>query len=87
MLLEFHMLAHHGIIFAESHFFRNIARVFPGHIIVTGSSRADEFDFYNCRLRHISGSLIKIPKYVRGKYSYSLSSQVKAVKNTDKSIF
>jgi len=47
MFFKFHMLAHNRIIFAESHFFRNIAGIFLCYLIVTGPCRADQFDFYN----------------------------------------
>ena len=49
---ELDMLAHDGVIFAESQLFRLIARVFLGDIEKAGVSGAEQFDFYSGWLRH-----------------------------------
>ena len=52
VFLEFDMLAHNRIIFFHDHFFGHGARVFLRNIIKARSSRAFQFDFNGCRLRH-----------------------------------
>jgi hypothetical protein len=49
---ELDMLAHDGVVFAEGHFFRGIARVFLGYIEKASVSRAEQFDFDSGWLRH-----------------------------------
>ena len=49
---ELDMLAHDGVIFAESKLFRLIARVFLSNIEKAGVSGAEQFDFYSGWLRH-----------------------------------
>jgi hypothetical protein len=46
------MLAHDGVVFAEAHFFRGIARVFLGYIEKASVSCAEQFDFDSGWLRH-----------------------------------
>ena len=50
--LELDMLAHDGIVFAERHFFGDVARVFLGHIEKAGVSSTDQLDFDRGWLRH-----------------------------------
>jgi hypothetical protein len=50
--LELDMLTHDGIIFAESHFFRGVPRVFLCDIEKAGVSGADQADFDSGWLRH-----------------------------------
>jgi hypothetical protein len=49
---ELDMLAHDGVVFAEGHFFRGIARVFLGYIEKASVSCAEQFDFDSGWLRH-----------------------------------
>jgi hypothetical protein len=49
---ELDMLAHDGVVFAERHLFRGIARVFLGYIVKASVSGADQFDFDSGWLRH-----------------------------------
>jgi hypothetical protein len=52
--LEFHVLAHHGIIFLHGKFFRLGARILLGHIEVTGVSSRRQLDLDNVTLGHNS---------------------------------
>jgi hypothetical protein len=45
------MLAHDGVVFAEGHFFRGIARIFLGYIEKASVSSAEQFDFDSGWLR------------------------------------
>jgi hypothetical protein len=49
---ELDMLAYDGVVFAEAHFFRGIARVFLSYIEKASVSSAEQFDFDSGWLRH-----------------------------------
>jgi hypothetical protein len=51
-LVENHMLANHGIVFAERKFFRVLAGVFLGHIIKARIGRTNELNQYDILLCH-----------------------------------
>jgi hypothetical protein len=49
---ELDMLAHDGVIFAERHFFRDVARIFLGHVEEARVSGAEQLDLDRGWLRH-----------------------------------
>ena len=50
--LELDMLAHDGVIFAERHLFRDVARIFLGHVEEARVSGAEQLDLDSGWLRH-----------------------------------
>ena len=50
--LELDMLAHDGVIFAERHLFRDVTRIFLGHVEETRVSSAEQLDLDRGWLRH-----------------------------------